>query len=529
MSSRGGDHTSHNWLAKSLGLEEEIKAQIAAEEAEKEGPLGSEEVAADAVTLISEAENNVNMLAALAIPEVFQYLLPKVLLAAWQLLVQYVRQVHAFHQVALGIPRGHGKTTLIKLFILFIILFTNRKFVLVISATQELAQNVIADVFDMLSEPNILKLFGDWRVAVDRDTLHLKKFAFRGRTIIIAAIGAHGSLRGLNIKNERPDIMIFEDVQTKECSESDVQSDALLRWMIGTAMKAKSPHGCLNVFCGNMYPGDNSILKKLKKNPTWIKFISGAILADGTALWPELRSLQSLIDELNNDIAMGHPEIFFSEVMNDTEVSINPNVDLSKIPAWPWGPDDIPQGKFIIIDPSSDKKKADLVALGYFEVYDGKVGLRKLVQGKFSPGNTIRQGILLGVENKCKFIAIESNAYQYSLLYWWHEVCKQLGIEGFEVADVYRTAVSKNSAISNAIKGVQVGEVYLHPDVRSTVIHQISNWNPLKRNNIDDALDLLTYAPKVLEEYGPMVSTEFGMIMLEGVASPGVPEDNHAF
>jgi len=41
---------------------------------------------------------------------------------------------------------------LIKLFALFCILFTGRKFTLITAATSALAENIIADVIDMLEE-----------------------------------------------------------------------------------------------------------------------------------------------------------------------------------------------------------------------------------------------------------------------------------------------------------------------------------------------------------------------------------------
>ena len=315
-----------------------------------------QEATFDRAQVIQACETDLNFLGALALPEVFEFHFPPVLLAAWQLLKQYAVEFSGkFPQVALGIPRGHAKTTLIKLFILYCILFTKKRFILVICSTAPLAENIIADVTDMLDEDNCKSVFGDWRVGIEKNTNNLKKFGFRKRNIILGAVGAEGSIRGLNIKNARPDVMIFEDIQTKECAESPVQSLALERWMIGTAMKAKSPRGCLMVFVGNMYPGPNSILKKIKHNPKWVKFISGAILADGTALWEELRSLESLIEELETDMASGHPEIFFSEVLNDTEAGINNSIDFSKFTDWPWLEEDIPQGKFIIVDPSQGK------------------------------------------------------------------------------------------------------------------------------------------------------------------------------
>lgn len=459
--------------------------------------------------VIGAAEAELNMLAGLAIPTVFSFLFPRVLLAAWQLLTTAVQKTtRDFTRIALGIPRGHGKTTLIKLFVLFCVLFTKRKFILIISDIGDKAENILADVVDMLNESNIIRLFGDWKLGMEKDTQAVKKFGFRGRSIIIAALGAGGSLRGLNLKNARPDVMIFDDIQSAEVADSKIQSEALERWMLGTAMKAKSPTGCLYIFAGNMFPTQYSILKKLKTNPSWIKFISGAILADGTALWHDLHPLQELLDELDHDIAAGHPEIFFAEVLNDTEAGINSKVDLSRLLIWPWAEHELPQGKFIVIDPSANKLGGDDVAIGYFEVFDGKPALKEVIEENLSPGNMIRRALLMALNHGCSTIAIEANAYQATALYWFDQVCKSIGLEGIHLVEVFSGSYSKNARITDTLKSLTAGEIALHPAVKSAVSNQIANWNPLRRNNQDNVLDLLSYAPKVIELYAHLITQD---------------------
>lgn len=520
-----------SWLNK-LGEDyaEEVAGRHLQEKIAKEGEEEEQTFASiDRDQLEEACRSDLNFLAAVAMPLVFQHDFPAVHLTAWQLLTDGATSLtKLFPQIALGIPRGHAKTTLIKLFILYCILFTKKKFILVICSTADNAENIVSDVSTMLNEGNISTTFGDWRETREVNRQDLKKFSYRGREIALGAIGSGGSIRGLNVNHSRPDIMIFEDVQTKECSESEVQSSALERWMIGTAMKAKSPAGCAFIFVGNMYPGTNSILKKLKKNPTWVKFISGAILADGTALWPALHSYEDLIRELDNDIAMGHPEIFFSEVLNDTEAGINNRVDFSKIREWPWGEMEKPQGKFIIIDPASGKSTSDDASIGYFEVYDGTPALHTLVEENMSPGNTIRQALILALQTGTRVIAIESTSYQYTLLYWFKEVCTQLGVTGIEAVDVYTGTYSKNARITDMLKSLTAGEIIVSKQTRNQVMNQIANWNPLKKDNVDGILDLLTYAPKVLEIYGPSLLVEDSIAYLEGDAV-GVQEFNSPF
>jgi hypothetical protein len=464
-----------------------------------------EEIGVSVEEVNKVAKRDLDFLAALIMPLIFEFAFPPVFKSVWSWLLGFVNEVRSFPQLALGLPRGFGKTTLVKIFIIYCILFTKKKFILIISAKASLAENILSDVMDMLSETNIKAVFGDWEIGVEKDTQSLKKFGFRGRNITIAAIGAETSLRGLNIKNTRPDVMIFEDIQSRECADSEVQSTGLENWMVGTAMKAKSPHGCMFLFVANMYPTKHSILRKLKTNPKWVKFIAGGILADGTSLWEELQPIKQLVSEFENDLAMGHPEIFFSEVLNDENASANNLIDLAKLPEVPYAEGDISAGNFIIIDPATDKLGSDEVSIGYFEVHDASPILMDLKEGRFSPGDTIRRALTYALKRNCRLIAVEANAYQYSLLYWFEFICQQMGIEGVEAVPVYSGTRSKNARILEMFKAYAAGELFVHADAKAAVHMQITGFNPLRRDNTDGLLDLMTYAPRVISEFGEYV------------------------
>ena len=358
---------------------------------------------------------------------------------------------------------------------------------------------------DMLNEENIIKTFGNWKLGVETDRQDLKKFGFRGRNIILLAVGADSGIRGITLKNERPDVMLFDDIQSRECADSQVQSESLERWMVGTAMKAKSPHGCLFLFTANMYPTKWSILRKLKSNPNWVKFIAGGILASGESLWEDLQPIAQLMREYENDLSMGKPEIFYAEVLNDETASSNNLIDLSKLPALPYETGDIPAGNFIIIDPSSGKINSDAVAIGYFEVYEGYPVLRDLINERLSPGDTIHRALEFALKYNCRLICAESVAYQSTLNYWFRFICEQRGIYGIEHVELYPGGYSKNSRILNMFKMLSAGEIYVSEECRSEVYLQIMQFNPLRRDNTDDILDLLAYSPKVLEMYGEFV------------------------
>lgn len=460
-----------------------------------------QEVSMSAQEVHDAAKTSLDFLAALALPTVFRYFFPDTYIKIWDWLLSFVHRERDFSQLALGLPRGFAKTTFIKIFILYCILFSKKKFILVCAENQGKGENILADVMDMLNIMNVKVVFGDWRLGIEKDTQDIKKFGYRGRSITLVA-STVPKVRGLNLKNERPDVMIFEDIQSRDMADSQIQSETLERELIGTAMKAKSPHGCLFIFVANMYPTKYSILRKLKKNPNWVKFIAGGILEGGVSLWEELQPLEQLMKELANDLAAGHPEIFFAEVLNDENASMNNLIDLSKLPLYPYADDDIAVGNFVLIDPATDKKDSDMVSVGYFEMHGYTPVLMALKEERMSPGDTIRCALNYCLTKNCRLVVIESNAYQYTLKYWSEFICAQMGIQGIEFVDIYSGGYSKPSRILSMLKSYSKAEFYVHPDCQAPLHLQITQYNVLRRDNTDGLLDLCSYCTRVPEMYG---------------------------
>jgi hypothetical protein len=286
--------------------------------------------------------------------------------------------------------------------------------------------------------------------------------------------------------------------------------------------------GCLFIFVANMYPTKYSLLRKLKSNSSWTKFIAGGILSDGTSLWEDLQPIAQLEAEFRNDLEMGHPEIFYAEVLNDENASANNLIDLSKLPTLPCAEGDIPQGNFIIIDPSGQKTGSDNTAIGYFEVFDANPVLQSLVNKKLSPMDTIVIALEFALRNNCRLIAIESVAYQASLLYWFNFVCQQRGIHGIECVEIYPGGYSKNSRILGMLKEYAQGDIFVSNAHKAEVHLQITQWNPLKKDNVDDVLDLLTYARKVIEMFGEFVTSWNVITQQEGDAIPILAEGSNS-
>jgi hypothetical protein len=460
------------------------------------------EVSASGQEAAELSRQDLNFLGMVVSPEEFVFAFPAFYIALFSLLTAFKQKIERF---AIGIPRGFAKTTFIKLLCVWYILFSDRKFILIVGAAEKLATNTLADICDMLSSRNVRALFGNWQLAMEEDTKEQKVFHFRGRTIILKAIGAGTAVRGINRKSSRPDVIIMDDVQKREDSENQELSDQLLKWILGTLMKARSNNGCTYIYVGNMYP-QNCILESLKRNTQWTSLIVGGLLADGSSLWEELRPAEELLAEYQSDSEMGHPEIFISEILNSTDLALASGIDIAKIPILPGYYLDVldageAEGSFIIIDPSSGKKTGDDCTINHYSVVDAKPILDTILAGTFSPLDTIKQAINLGLAKNTRLIGVEGVAYQSTLLFWFNHYCTEEGITGFEFVELSPKGQAKNNRIKRGLLQLLASEIYLGPQVRSLVLSQITDWNPLKINNTDDIIDPIGYVEEMLRDY----------------------------
>ena len=494
-------------MDSSLGLDLTLPTRVETNPAEYEEGY-------DYTQVVELGKTDMDFFAGLALPEVYKYPFPDLYLQFWALITGILYRTRDFSQIALGLPRGFAKTLVIKLLVLYAILYTPKRFILILCENEDKGKSILADVADMLCEQNIREVFGNWEENKESDTLIRKKFAFRGKDIIIKCAGAGTGIRGIAEKFIRPDFMIFDDIQAREDSESEILAKQLETWMTATAMKAKSPEGCTFLFVANMYPTKGSLLRKLKANPNWIKFIVGGILADGSSLWEELQPIAQLLREYQNDLAAGQPQIFYSEVLNDENASVNTAFDITAIPPYPYSDEELVTGAYVVIDPATDKANADHVAITGFVIIDGRPVARKVTSAKLSPGDTIREALRIAISLGASLIAIESNAYQYSLKYWTEVVFGQLGIHGIAIVDIYTGQRSKNTRILEMFKQLvppatgtsNIPDIVLHPEVKALVSSEILGFNPLKTTNTDNILDCLTYAPRVLEQYQHLIA-----------------------
>jgi hypothetical protein len=449
---------------------------------------------------------DINFYASLALPSVMLSALPHFYIAAFQLLTSRgPEQIGKILRFALGLPRGHAKTTFIKIVISWLIVYDKINFALIICANEGLAEELLSDINDILMSPNMELVYGGWEEALTTNSKELKKAFYHDRPMILAARGAGSSVRGLNIKHTRPDLIFCDDMQTRENDESVAERTKLRRWMVATLFKLLAPRGDrLLIYVGNMYSTE-CILYQLQQNAAWISLVTGAILEDGTPLWPELHSLESLMESYFHDESLNEANVWFAEVMNDPHSAATsllgdplplPDFDIHKVQ---------PDGVYITIDPAGFRDVSDDNVIVVHGVYNGKGHIMDASAGIKNPKDLILEALDLAIHYGASVIGVESNGYQQTLAFWFRELMGPLGLSTISVVEIGSHGRSKETRIRQFIAELYTGSYYLAEKVRAAFIWQAMKYKLGQKKNRDDLLDACAYGLDMREEYWHLI------------------------
>lgn len=450
-----------------------------------------------------------NFFAGLCLQDIMRFSFPPFYITLWALVVRAIKEgrddkLFKIIRYAVGLPRGFAKTTFLKVLVCWLICYDKITFLLIVCATEPLAYAFLSDVSSMLGSENMQAVYGIWEPAVDN--AGEKKGSYRRKLIILKAIGAGTSIRGVNEENRRPDFLLCDDMQTKENDDSDTEREALFNWFVGTLLKVVDKFFSIAFYVGNMY-SDRCILYRLKESPVWISLITGAILADETSLWSELQSLEDLYEGFVHDESMGKADIWFAEIMNDPVESKTsllkgafPSMTLSVIPS--------PDASFITVDPANFRNSSDDNVICSHHIIDGVGYVNELDGGIWNPKKTAWGAINMAIRTDATLIAVEAYGYQESLAFWMAEIMKEESITGIEVLPITRRLnKTKEQHIRNFIAEIYSGHWYFLRDIdRVKFVYQATAYRVGKPKNKDDYLDCPAMGIEVRNQFAHLLS-----------------------
>lgn len=457
---------------------------------------------ANADQAIARGRTDINYFAGIVAPDVMRIPFSPFYGQIFNTLTTRSDDPYALLRFALGLPRGFIKTTFLKILTVWFIVYDFNFFIMVVCATEGKAMAFIDDVDAMLSSPQVESIYGRWSASKVVDNAKKKKGIMNGTLRILLPMGAESAVRGANENNKRPDLIICDDIQSRESALSPKQNASLIEWFTATLIKCIDNYGANRriIFLGNMFPGD-CLLQKLKKNSEWLSLITGAILSDGESLWPELKPVSVLFKEYRHDAQMGLGHIWFAEIQNDP-LDAKYRLLAQPLPILSFEyQDKMHDAAFLTIDPAGFRKKSDDNVIATHCVYDGFPVCTRMQGGVWNPKETVSNAIIEALRIGASIIGIESTGYQQSLCFWMEHFLRKLNITFITVVELKTNNKTKQSRISDYISELAAENCGIADQPRVLFEYYANLYKLNDTNNRDDYLDAPAYQKQILTEY----------------------------
>jgi predicted phage terminase large subunit-like protein len=218
-------------------------------------------------------------------------------------------------------PRGHGKSTLIEALLLWVICCQKKKYIVILSDTEDQAINRLSTVTSQIEKNQKISLL--YNIEPSRDPFnHIEKWnktnikANNGVTVI--ARGSKQKLRGAKEEFERPDLILADDLENLDAVKNDMNRNNLKSWWDRDIEYLGDDKITDFIIVGTFIHFDG-LLYNLYKSGDYKTHLYKAIKDDGTPLWDKWTINELLAKRTKNPIA------FECEFQNNPVVAgINP-------------------------------------------------------------------------------------------------------------------------------------------------------------------------------------------------------------
>jgi hypothetical protein len=422
--------------------------------------------------------------------------------------------------VVLALPRGHAKTTLAKLAVVYYLLFTDFHFAVYIGSTHTAAVEACEDIINFLACDNARSVFGELDFEVnqprtgfykfhitlphilDRDGRPLRKFC------ILKAHGAGMKVRGMNVDNERPEIAVLDDIEDDENVATPLLMKKLKTWFFGAFLKAMSKKRHKVIFLGNLI-SSSGLLAQLLKSKRWYSMRYGCLLSDGTPLWPELWPIEAIkadFIEYQENHMIGR---WFAEMMNIPMADSSPLLAEEDIHYRPLMVPGQQEFAFITVDPAISKKSwADSTAIVVHAYRDGIWQIADHVTGKIDPDVMFDYIVAMCMKWNCRVVGIEMAAFQKALKFLF-DILMHVKQFQFTVIELPHGNVRKTDRLAVFVSAMKK-KVYALNAGDFAVTEQLLKYDPTKEVNEDDLIDACSTGPVMVENYMNFIINDYG-------------------
>ena len=391
--------------------------------------------------------------------------------------------------------RGSGKSTIASLaYPIWAMVTGAKKFIIILSQNQNLCKLILANIKAELEKNSLLLYdFGpfkqideEWRA----NSLLVTAYGTR-----IACISSGESIRGIRHKENRPDLIIIDDVEDMSSTKTKEGRDKTFNWVTRDVM----PTGDKNtktIIIGNKLHED-CLMMRLKKaiedgsfSATYMEY--PLLDEDGNCLWPQKFDTEDSINELKDSVVID------SSWQREYLLKIVPEDDAVILREWVQYYDSIPlieRPRFIAtgIDLAiSEHSRADLTAMVSARVYRYEKDLKiyilpNPVNKRLSFPETVKEAKFLsdtlghGIPTK---LYIEEVAYQSAII-------QELKSQRYPAEGVKVAGTDKRARLAIIAHWIHNGSILFPREGCKELITQLVGFGCETHDDLADAFAIL--------------------------------------
>ena len=228
-------------------------------------------------------------------------------------------------KVAIAAPRGWGKTSIVALALMARwILFHHTGFICYINKSHDAASLQTENLRrELVTNREIKAFFGDFKTRdvanKDFDEVFSKK-AWVAYNTLVWPRGAGQQVRGVLFKNDRPGLIVIDDLEDPVKINNDEIRKAWYEWLYADVIKALPRIGDAASQCKIVYidtlKHEDSVLQKLLDSPEWESARLEACDDDFHSTAPNFMSDEQITKEWQQHVDAGQTDVFFRELRN---------------------------------------------------------------------------------------------------------------------------------------------------------------------------------------------------------------------
>ena len=210
---------------------------------------------------------------------------------------------------ALAAPRGHAKSTLVTLFyVVWSICYDKEECILILSATARQSEGLLSDVSAALDNQLLRDDFPEvFNPDVPAKSKWTQAEIVLPNNFMVAARSAEQELRGIKHEENRPSLIILDDVDGDKNTYSADRREKVSNWFKSTVLNVKCSNGANFIAVGTLLHPD-SLLSRLtgkKEYPNWEKRVYQAVrrFSERKDLWQTWSNILFSRGEMYNDAA----------------------------------------------------------------------------------------------------------------------------------------------------------------------------------------------------------------------------------